>query len=309
MPTGKDFAETPPVVDQYYPGGIVQQAIDWNMAQHETIADSIGQTGPTGPGGGAQGATGPSGAQGDVGPVGPTGMQGNPGPAGLQGIPGSQGAIGTVGPTGAQGVQGVTGSQGAVGALGPAGPTQVSANAGNLASLGTDSLLYVPDAASNGNFYSRVNAAWGRALPYMGVTDGSNALTGGNGEQLSASVTTAVFMTTNTTVNIATLALTAGDWSVSGVAVFNPVSAAPSALAVAIGTTSATLPTAAQVAAGTGNMTQYHLSFTNGATQTMQTGISRINISAATNVYLTAQGTFSGGTLSATGYVSARRVR
>jgi hypothetical protein len=69
------------------------------------------------------------------------------------------------------------------------------------------------------------------------------------------------------------------------------------------------LPTAAQIAAGTGNMTQYRATFGTGATETMQTGVCRVNLSAAGNVYLAAQGTFSSGTLTATGYISARRVR
>jgi hypothetical protein len=80
-------------------------------------------------------------------------------------------------------------------------------------------------------------------------------------------------------------------------------------LAAAVATASAVLPTSAQIAAGTGNMTQYGLSFTKGVVQTMQTGICRINVSANTNVFLAAQSTFSGGTLTATGYISARRVR
>jgi hypothetical protein len=144
--------------------------------------------------------------------------------------------------------------------------------------------------------------------PIRGTVLADNAAAGNIGEQLAASQTTAISLTTAVTANIATIALTPGDWSVSGVVVFTP-SAAPSALAAAIGSTSATLPTAAQVATGTGNMTQYRLTFTSAQPQTMQTGITRVNVSATTNVYLTAQGTFASGTLTATGYISARRVR
>jgi len=43
----------PPKWDQYYPGGVHQQAADWNEGQHEGIAKDpatqIGPTGPTGP--------------------------------------------------------------------------------------------------------------------------------------------------------------------------------------------------------------------------------------------------------------------
>jgi hypothetical protein len=145
---------------------------------------------------------------------------------------------------------------------------------------------------------------------HKGVIDGSNAVVGNLGEQLSASNTAGTALTTAVTANVATLALTAGDWSVSGVIGFAAgVNTIPTVLAAAVAVASATLPTAAQVAAGTGNMTQYGLTFTKGVGQTMQTGISRINVSAPTTVYLAAQSTFSGGTLTATGYIAARRVR
>src|SRR5215831_9378024 len=70
--------------------------------------------------------------QGTVGPPGPTGPQGPQGP------PGSAGAQGSTGP------QGPTGAAGPQGATGPAGPSAVSANAGNVATLGTDNLIFVP---------------------------------------------------------------------------------------------------------------------------------------------------------------------
>jgi hypothetical protein len=41
----------------------------------------------------------------------------------------------------------------------------------------------------------------------------------------------------------------------------------------------------------------------------MQTGVVRVNINAPASVYLAAQATFSGGTVTATGYLAARRVR
>jgi hypothetical protein len=147
--------------------------------------------------------------------------------------------------------------------------------------------------------------------PVKGVTDGSNAAAGNIGEQVSASVTTAVTLTTGVTANVATLNLTAGDWSVSGVIIFNEAAnTVPTALAAAIALASATLPTAAQVAAGTGNMTQYNMTFTKGPiTQTMQAGVCRVSVNAATPVYLVAQAAFSTAGLTATGYISARRVR
>ena len=152
---------------------------------------------------------------------------------------------------------------------------------------------------------------WAATLqPYAlsaGITNASNAAAGMVGEQLAVSVTTAVNLTTTVTANVGTLALTAGDWVVAGAIVFNPAQG-PTALGAAVTTTSATLPTAAHIASGTGNMTQYRMTFGNGMTQTMQTGPTRVNVTATTNVYLAAQGTFN-STCTATGYMSARRVR
>jgi len=129
-----------------------------------------GVAGPTGPIGadGAVGATGPQGAtgvQGVQGPIGLTGSTGAQGPPGSTGATGPQGPIGNTGatgpagadstvpgPQGPQGTTGATGAQGPIGntgttgAAGPPGPSAVSANAGNIATLGSDSLILVPQS-------------------------------------------------------------------------------------------------------------------------------------------------------------------
>ena len=108
-----------------------------------------GTTGAVGPAGatGSQGSTGAQGPKGDPGTPGATGSQG---PAGSTGSQGPKGDPGTAGATGSQGPAGATGSQGPAGATGPAGPTAVSANTGNQAVLGTDSLIYVPTGLDTG---------------------------------------------------------------------------------------------------------------------------------------------------------------
>ena len=124
---------------------------------------STSGTGPTGPQG-EQGIQGPAGAdgapgaastvpgpQGEVGPAGAAGADGAPGadstvagPQGEVGPAGPAGADSTVaGPAGADGAPGAAGVDGAAGAAGPAGPTAISADAGNIAALGTDGLIFV----------------------------------------------------------------------------------------------------------------------------------------------------------------------
>jgi hypothetical protein len=186
-----------------------------------------------------------------------------------------------VGATGPQGIAGPTGTQGTAG---PAGSTGTAGIAGATGPTGT--------------------------FNFKGTIAGDNAAAGNIGEVIATSTTVEVALTTGVTANIATLALTPGDWAVSGAVVFDPVTATTvTALAASVSTISATLPTLAQVASGVGNMTQYALPFTKGVDQYMQTGICRINVSAPTSVYLVGQGVFSGSTMGAAGYISARRVR
>jgi hypothetical protein len=56
-------------------------------------------------------------------------------------------------------------------------------------------------------------------------------------------------------------------------------------------------------------LTQIYATMTKSVTQVMQTGFDRVNISAGQNVYLVAQSTFSGGTMTAQGFLCARRIR
>jgi hypothetical protein len=114
----------------------------------------IGDTGITGPQGpqgvqGQQGDPGPAGPQGDTGITGPQGPPGVQGETGLQGPEGAQGDQGVIGPQGPPGVAGPTGPQGPQGGQGvegPPGPSAVSVDANNFAHLGSDALIYVPQA-------------------------------------------------------------------------------------------------------------------------------------------------------------------
>ena len=103
----------------------------------EALSGSVGPPGPEGP-------TGPAGPPGPAGATGATGATGPVGPAST--VPGPQGPAGATGATGAQGQPGATGAQGPTGATGSPGPTKVSTDAANFATLGSDSLLFVPQA-------------------------------------------------------------------------------------------------------------------------------------------------------------------
>jgi hypothetical protein len=396
----------------------------------------VGPAGPQGPKGdtgsqGLQGGQGPAGAQ---GPTGNTGLTGPQGPAGPMGQQGAQGLVGPTGNTGPQGVPGVAGP------IGPAGPAKVSADAGNVAALGSDTFIFVPapvvpngsnvvpapdgtgsaGAAAN---YSRgdhqhpsdptklsltggtmtgplqLNGApsvalgaatkgyvdgvvpgpstvvplmagtaavgtgttWARAdhvhpadankvsksgdnmsgllmlsgdptgtlgavtkqyadtkvpqaggvtmggvLNLLGTVAQDNAPPGCVGEVLFTSTTVGVTIGQTVPVNIATLALTAGDWDLSGVVYFTTQNG-PSQVIVGISQTSAALPTAANVLAGAAAMFQTQGGMQSGAFY-VNTGRCRINTNASKSVFLIVQAT-GAGTSAGMGYIGARRMR
>jgi hypothetical protein len=214
---------------------------------------------------------------------------------------------------------------GAVGPQGPQGvpgPTAVSSDPSNTATLGSDGKVFVPLAPAGGNAIPQMdgtgaagsNTTWSRSdhvhptdisrQPVKGTISADNAAAGNLGEVLSTSVTTAVNLTANTAANIGSLVLTAGDWDVSGVVNFVSPGAAATRMAAGISSASATLPTPAQIAAGTGTLNDLSLVFSKAA-MTMATGICRFNVSASTTIYLIGLGPAT----TATGYIWARRAR
>lgn len=142
----------------------------------------------------------------------------------------------------------------------------------------------------------------------IGTTTNNNAAAGSVGEIVESTVLvgSAVALTSTVTANITSISLTAGDWDVWGSTWYTLN--AFTTLQVIIGginTTSATLPTAP----GAGAMEQAAGTFTLGATQGRNIGLRRLSLSATTTVYLVVQATFITSTVSAYGYIGARRVR
>lgn len=137
----------------------------------------------------------------------------------------------------------------------------------------------------------------------VGVTTNSNAATGQVGEYVSNSAT-GVSLTSGTNANITSISLTAGDWDVTGTVTFVPANTtAPTLMECGISTTSATL-------AGLGTVNFLNLSFpTNGSSQGFVAPRQRISIAATTTVYLVAVSTFTVSTMTANGFISARRMR
>jgi hypothetical protein len=138
----------------------------------------------------------------------------------------------------------------------------------------------------------------------VGTPTNDNAAAGMIGEFLSASFT-AITLTTATVTNIGTLTLTAGDWDVEGNVQFIITGNGTGGLNSWVSQTSTTLPAtpagfASMVIDGTRG------SITGSA---MPTGALRVSLAASAIIYLETQAYFNAGTVSAGGYLRARRAR
>jgi hypothetical protein len=139
------------------------------------------------------------------------------------------------------------------------------------------------------------------------VSDGSDASAGQLGEYLTATASS-VAATSGVVLNITSLALTAGDWDVWGSgmaslsaagATLTQIMAGGSAVAVGLGTTSATL-----------TQPYAQINQVGGAlTVGLAAGVRRVSSSSAVTAYLVGQATFPSGTCSFGGWIYARRRR
>lgn len=145
----------------------------------------------------------------------------------------------------------------------------------------------------------------GAANNIKGTATNNNATAGNIGEYTSSLVASgsAVSLTTATTANVTSISLTAGDWDVVGNINYIGTTATVTGKIAGITSTSATMPTdGSEVYSGV-QMTVVT------ATDGVSVSSKRFSISGTTTVYLVAQATFSAGTVTAFGGITARRVR
>lgn len=142
----------------------------------------------------------------------------------------------------------------------------------------------------------------------IGTTTNDNASAGKVGEYLFTSFVTGQAITSNTVIQVATLALTAGDWDVWGM-ISTAVGAGTitAQLIAQIGTTSATLSSATSQA--TSARSDLNAPSAASTVASLQTGVLRVSLSATTDYYLNAYAFYSVSTLTLGGILNARRVR
>jgi len=136
----------------------------------------------------------------------------------------------------------------------------------------------------------------------VGTTTNDNANAGSVGEFLQAS-TTGTSLTNNTNANATSVSLTAGDWDVWGVVNFVPAGTTTvNNLVASISTTSATV-------GAVGTFTSMATTFTTGTVQRFSALPVRLSLPTTTPVFLVAQAGFGVSTMTADGYLYARRRR
>jgi hypothetical protein len=139
-----------------------------------------------------------------------------------------------------------------------------------------------------------------------GTTTNDSTQAGSIGEYQSNSAT-GVSVSNGVTFNAATISLTAGDWQVSGCVYYatSPATASWASMYAGINTTSATLP-AFPGSDLTGIVAPFFASSSKGELCSPPV---RELLSTTTMVYLVGQAAYSGGAITANGYIRARRMR
>lgn len=142
---------------------------------------------------------------------------------------------------------------------------------------------------------------------YPGTATNNNATAGNIGEEIASTVLSGSAVnlpSVGTTVNITSIALTAGDWDISGSCVFQP-GTAPTYIACGVSPTSAVLnyeaPGFARIAMQPGAISPTVKSALNISPY-------RVSLSSSATYYLVAEGG-SGGTGNGSGHIRARRMR
>lgn len=141
------------------------------------------------------------------------------------------------------------------------------------------------------------NALAGTAVTTTGTQSGTQTGTAGTA------------LSTTATRDVTGLALSAGDWDVWGQLNYNASGATTTLLEGGINTTSATLPSVGSVVGGSLSTFAGPTMTTVNVLPSLQVPQCQINLATAGNVFLSAEGTFSAGTIVASGFLFARRRR
>jgi hypothetical protein len=144
-------------------------------------------------------------------------------------------------------------------------------------------------------------------LNAKGTTTNDSAATGYVGEYVANdNLAATVSLTTTTPANIASITLTAGDWDISGIAKFvTTATTTVGRLGCSVSTTSASVGSYGTYICHAGTAIN---TVANG-NEYIPAPVTRVSLDTTTTVYMIGYGVFGTSTLTAGGFISARRVR
>lgn len=195
---------------------------------------------------------------------------------------------------------------------GTAGVSSLNGLTGGLSVVGTNGIGVTPSGSTVTLSLGALTASSVTFSPttggVVGTTTNNNTTAGNVGEYVSSNIVagSAVNVSSNTPTDITSISLTAGDWQVWGTTSIQP-SLVTTKIGHWINTTSATTP--ADSGNGAVVFHNYAGALQSGATIQEHTGQMRLSLSGTTTVYLSCNVTISTGTVTAYGFLGARRVR
>lgn len=196
-------------------------------------------------------------------------------------------------------------NSGTVTSVGITAPAQLSVSGSPVTSSGTIALAWTNQ---NANLVFSGPASGSAASPsfrnlgandVLGVTNASNANAGTLGEVFSAT-SGAVPLTSNTFTDLASIAITPGDWEVTGSVTLSASSAVMTNVFGGISNASAT-PSPAPF--------YYQYEGTAVRNFSLAAPVQRFNVSSNTNLYIIGFASFTSGSVNAYGSIKARRMR
>ncbi len=177
----------------------------------------------------------------------------------------------------------------------------------------TDVTFTLPATDGSANFVMKTNGSGVLSLTngsqIAGTATNDNASAGNIGEYISSAIASAsaVSLTTATAKTITSISLTAGDWDVWGNIIFAEATGTVATTIIsAISTTNNALPT---ITGGTDAIQLNDASQAASSLIGQSTGTLRVSLSGTTTYYLIAQASFTVSTMTAYGFIGARRSR
>jgi len=170
-------------------------------------------------------------------------------------------------------------------------------------SIGSDGSVIAPlQQYTDSNALITYGTAANTFMTRFGTTNGSDAGVGQIGEYLQVSGSN-INQTTNTTVTLVSRTLTAGDWDVEGIATYTK------AATTVVTSTQQGISTTLNTLGATGTFTSTAAAISDAVPSAFTTPTVRLKLTTTTTVYLVCRPGFTTSTLTASGFLRARRVR